>query len=224
MRIPKAQSSINDLIKIRRRVEGAGLELFEIMLADMYNLPKTTIGAPGRDDEVDFFKGFIRDLGEADIGTTTYAWHTMGGYQTGETLTRRCRTRLFDLKEALRRPNLYDREYTDEEMWENYEVFIAEVLPVAEEAGVRLQLHPNDPPVTHQGVARIFRSTAAFRKAMELAGHSPYSGILFCVGCWGEMTGSEGGRTLSAQSESSGPGGRSTRSTQERELHAPRLP
>lgn len=192
VRIPKAQSSINDLIKIRRRVEGAGLELFEIMLADMYNLPKTTIGAPGRDDEVDFFKGFIRDLGEADIGTTTYAWHTMGGYQTGETLTRRCRTRLFDLKEALRRPNLYDREYTDEEMWENYEAFIAEVLPVAEEAGVRLQLHPNDPPVTHQGVARIFRSTAAFRKAMELAGHSPYSGILFCVGCWGEMTGSEG--------------------------------
>lgn len=48
--IPKAQSSINDLIKIRRKVEGAGLELFEIMLVDLYNLPETTIDAPGRDD------------------------------------------------------------------------------------------------------------------------------------------------------------------------------
>jgi len=73
VRIPKAQSSINDLIKIRLKVEGAGLELFEIMLADMYNLPETTIDAPGRDDEVEFFKDFIRDLGEAGVGTTTYA-------------------------------------------------------------------------------------------------------------------------------------------------------
>ena len=72
VRIPKAQSSINNLIKIRRKVEGAGLELFEIMLADMYNLPETTIGAPGRDIEVEFFKDFIRDLGEAGVDTTTY--------------------------------------------------------------------------------------------------------------------------------------------------------
>jgi len=50
VRIPKAQSSINDLIKIRRRVERAGLELFEVMLADMYNLPKTTLAAAGRED------------------------------------------------------------------------------------------------------------------------------------------------------------------------------
>ena len=89
-------------------------------------------------------------------------------------------------------PNLYDRVYTDEEMWDNYEYFIKEVLPVAEDAGVRLQLHPNDPPATHSGVAQIFRSTQAFRRAMEIANHSPYSGILFCVGCWGEMFGLDG--------------------------------
>jgi mannonate dehydratase len=192
VRTPRDQSSLSDLQKIRRRVEKSGLELFEIMLADMYNLPETTVGGSGRNEEVEFFKRFLRDLGKAGIGTTTYAWHTLGVYQTGESLIRGCRTRLFNLEEALKRPNLYDREYTDEEMWENYEVFIGEVLPVAEEAGVRLQLHPNDPPVTHQGVAKIFRSTAAFRRAMEIACNSPYSGILFCVGCWGEMVGPEG--------------------------------
>ena len=64
---------------------------------------------------------------------------------------------------------------------------------MAEEAGVRLQLHPNDPPVTHQGVARIFRSTAAFERAMDLAGHSAHSGVLFCTGTWAQMAGKDGG-------------------------------
>ncbi len=94
-----------------------------------------------------------------------------------------------DVKDS---PNLYERVYTDEEMWDNYEHFIEQVLPVAEDAGVRLQLHPNDPPATYCGVSQIFRSTAAFRRAMEISNHSPYSGILFCVGCWGEMPGSDG--------------------------------
>jgi mannonate dehydratase len=57
---------------------------------------------------------------------------------------------------------------------------------------VRLQLHPNDPPVTHAGVARIFRDSAAFERAMDLAGHSRFSGVLFCVGCWAEMAGPQG--------------------------------
>jgi mannonate dehydratase len=77
-------------------------------------------------------------------------------------------------------------------MWANYEYFIKRVLPVAEDAGVRLQLHPNDPPVTHLGVARIFSSRKAFRRALEIANYSPYSGFLFWVGCWAEMSGPEG--------------------------------
>jgi mannonate dehydratase len=77
-------------------------------------------------------------------------------------------------------------------MWANYEYFIKRVLPVAEDAGVRLQLHPNDPPVTHLGVARIFSSRKAFRRALEIANYSPYSGFLFSVGCWAELSGSRG--------------------------------
>jgi mannonate dehydratase len=173
-------------------VQDAGFELFEVMVDDRYNLPATVLGKPGRDEELKFFKRWLKDLGRAGIHTTTYCWHSGGVYETGKTMTRGCRTRLFELSEALKLPNAYEREYPDEEVWANYERFIKEVLPLAEDAGVRLQLHPNDPPVTHMGVARIFRSTAAFRRAMELANHSPYSGILFCVGTWAEMTGPDG--------------------------------
>jgi len=192
VRIPSAQSDYSELVRIKRAVEDAGLKLFEIMLADKYSSPEFALGLPGRDKEIAFFQRFLKDLGRAGIDATTYAWYTGGVYQTGTTLTRGCQTRLFELDKARQRPRAEAREYSDEEMWANYEYFIRRVLPVAEDAGVRLQLHPNDPPATHAGVARIFRSREAFRRAMEMANHSPYSGLLFCTGCWAEMSGPDG--------------------------------
>jgi hypothetical protein len=51
---------------------------------------------------------------------------------------------------------------------------------------------PNDPPMDHQGVSRLFKSTDAVRRAMAMADQSTHSGILFCVGTWAEMRGPEG--------------------------------
>ncbi len=192
VRTPAARSSFEELVAIKRTVEDSGLHVFEIMLSDMYSSPGITLGGPKRDEEVAFFQRFLRDLGRAGIDTTTYAWNTGGVYSTGRTTTRGCDTRDFKLAEALARPPVVDREYPEDEMWANYEYFIRKALPVAEEAGVRLQLHPNDPPVDHLGIARLFKSRAAFRRAMEIAGNSPYSGLLFCTGCWGQMTGPDG--------------------------------
>ena len=175
LRIPFEHSSYENLVNIRGKVEEAGLKVFEIMISDKYSSPEIALGLPGHDEEIARFKSFIKDLARAGIDTTTYAWHTGGTYATGRTTTRSCRTRLFQLEEALKKPNTYEREYSDEELWDNYEYFIREVLPVAEDVGVRLQLHPNDPPVTHQGVACIFRSTEAFKRAMEISEHSPHT-------------------------------------------------
>lgn len=192
IRIPSAQSTLEDIMNIRRKVEDAGLKVFEIMLADKYTAKEFALGLPGRDEEIKFFQNFIRDLSKAGIDCTTYAWHTQGIATTGTATTRGFSSRAFELEKVKTAPNLYGRVYSEEEVWDNYEYFMKEILPVAEDAGVRLQLHPNDPPVTHQGVARIFSSTAAFRRAMEISNHSPYSGILFCVGSWAEMFGPDG--------------------------------
>ena len=55
-------------------------------------------------------------------------------------------------------------------MWANYAYFISAVLPVAEEAGVKLALHPDDPPVPMLGgVARLFHEPAGFKRAWELS-------------------------------------------------------
>ncbi len=192
VRIPSAQSGYGELVRIKRTVEDAGLNLFEIMLSDKYSAPEFALGLAGRDKEIAFFQNFLKDLGRAGIHATTYAWNTGGVYQTGTTMTRGCQTRLFELEAARKAPRAADRDYSDQELWANYEYFMKRVLPAAEDAGVRLQLHPNDPPVTHAGVARIFRSREAFRRAMEISNHSRYSGLLFCTGCWAEMFGPDG--------------------------------
>ena len=54
---------------------------------------------------------------------------------------------------------------SEEETWKNLEYFLRGVLPTAERAGVRISLHPDDPPISPiQGFARILRSVEAFDK------------------------------------------------------------
>lgn len=192
VRIPAEHSCLEDILDVRRRVEAAGLALHEIMLADGYNFCRAAVGRPDGEAEIARFVRFLEDLGRAGIEATTYAWHTGGAFRTGTASTRGCSTRLFELARARAMPQAYDREYGDEEVWRAYGRWLERVLPVAERTGVRLQLHPNDPPVSHAGVARIFRDSAAFERAMEMAAHSPCSGVLFCVGCWAEMSGPDG--------------------------------
>jgi len=193
VRVPSSNSSYDEIMRIRETVEGAGLHVFEIMLSDKYSSHEFALGTDKRDEDIAIFNRFVKDLGKAGIDTITYAWHTGGSYRTGQTTMRGCKTRLFELEEGLKRSNPHaPHEYDDEEMWANYTYFIERVLPVAEDAGVRLQLHPNDPPVTHAGVARLFRSVENYKRAMDIANNSPYSGILFCTGSFGQMFGPDG--------------------------------
>ena len=85
-------------------------------------------------------------------------------------------------------PLFRGREYTDEEMWGNYEYFIKAVLPEAEAAGVRLALHPDDPPLEKLGgIPRLFHDFDGFKRGMDIANNSRASGLNFCLGNWTAM-------------------------------------
>ena len=60
-------------------------------------------------------------------------------------------------------PLSHGREFTKEEIWENYTHFIKQVAPVAEEAGVRIGIHPDDPPVPGAGRRARAASSATSR-------------------------------------------------------------
>jgi len=79
----------------------------------------------------------------------------------------------------------HGRRYSEDELWDNYAYFIRQVAPVAEEAGVYIGIHPDDPPVYDLGgIPRcIFGTFEGYRRAIEIA-DSPNVGVCLCVGCW----------------------------------------
>jgi mannonate dehydratase len=145
------------------------------------------LGREGREVQVEHVKNTIRNMGRAGIPVLGYHWMPGGVVRTGtETLRGGAEGTAFDLSEV-DDGLTHGREYTEEEMWEYYEWFLREVLPVAEEAGVKLCIHPNDPPVENLGgIPQLFRNFENFKKAMELV-PSDNHGLEFCLGCWSEM-------------------------------------
>ena len=77
---------------------------------------------------------------------------------------------------------------SSEELWQRVEYFLKEILPVAEESGVRMAAHPDDPPATSlRGTARLVNQPHKYQRLLDLA-PSPANGIDFCMGSVQEMS------------------------------------
>jgi mannonate dehydratase len=75
-------------------------------------------------------------------------------------------------------------DVSDRELRQNLYAFLREVVPVAESAGVRLAIHPDDPPYPILGLPRVV-STEADARALLAAVDSPANGLCFCTGSYG---------------------------------------
>lgn len=178
--------SAANLTALRERIEDAGLRLNAIENLPTSFYDKVMLGEPERDEQLTKLKNTIRNMGEAGIPIFGYHWAPAGVWRTGSESVRGATVSAFDAEQA-DTSYTHGREYTETEMWENYEYFLREVLPVAEEAGVKMCLHPSDPPMeTLGGVPQIARSFENFKRAMDIV-PSENHGLEFCLGCWSEM-------------------------------------
>ena len=85
-------------------------------------------------------------------------------------------------------PDAPDAPVAEERLWESLGWFLERAVPVAEEAGVRLALHPDDPPLSPlRGIGRIVRSLDAYDRVFELQ-PSPANGMTLCQGNVALMT------------------------------------
>lgn len=178
-----------DLLRLRTRCEDAGLRLASLENVPISFYDKAMLGLPGRDEQIEHMATTIRNMGKAGIPILGYHWMPNAVWRTSGTTRGRGGVTVtsFDMKLVENAPLTHGREYTEEEMWANYEYYMKALLPVAEEAGVKMALHPDDPPVESLGgIPRLFRSFEGFKRAMEIA-DSPMSGLDFCHGCWSEM-------------------------------------
>jgi len=159
-------------------------------IVNHYRSLKIQLGQPGRDEDIEKFQTFIRDLGRLGIYSTKIDFHPGNTYTTRQIESPRgYKAREFNLDDfrAKVEKQLYERQYSADDIWANYTYFIKAVLPVAEQANVRLALHPDDPPVAMMnGVAKIFVHYDGIKRADEIAGGSKHWGLTFCVGTWME--------------------------------------
>ena len=166
-----------------------GFELSVIEARPPMNAVK--LGTAGRDEEIEEVCLLIRAMGKLGIPVWCYEWMPILNWiRTSTDLPDRGGALVtgFSKADADKEPPIDAGGVTDDDLWKNLEYFLKKVLPVAEEAGVKLAMHPDDPPLSPvRGVPRIIRSIDAYDRLLELV-PSPYNGIALCQGNFTLMT------------------------------------
>ena len=202
------RATLENFLAIRKRAEAAGLTVWNISNNENRNIEEITLNLPGRDQKIEWLKQYIRNTGKAGIGYITYA-HMANGIWSSEPETTRGggKSRAFHLATAkgfwngkvYQGPLTHGRAYSKDELWDNYTYFIRQIAPVAEEAGVRIGIHPDDPPVPELGgiPRQIFGTFDGYVRALEIAS-LPNIGVCLCCGTWMEGGSSTGKNVFEA--------------------------
>ncbi len=179
-----------DLLGLRNWLEDAGLR-FSVLEGSVPITDRVRLGLDGRDEDIERFKRFLRDCGDVGVPVVAYDW--MAGVRWARTAAHvesRGGSYVTEYDHAKDRAEPRDTaatEATREQVWEALEHFVAEVAPVAEEAGVKLALHPDDPPrESVQDVPRVVTSPEAYQRVLDVY-DSEYNGLTFCQGNFAAM-------------------------------------
>src|SRR5262249_38683651 len=153
---------------------------YDLPIEAIENVPvhfyeKAMLGLPGRDEQIEHYRTTVRNLGRAGIPILGFHFMPNSVWRTARRAPGRggAGCTQFDMAVVERAASADGRRqslptslgrqsamplaepgevlYSEEQMWANYEYFIKAVLPAAEAAGVRLALHPDDPPVPMLG-------------------------------------------------------------------------
>ena len=187
---PTAEAlNYKELTRIRNLYEEHGIRLFGLESVSAHFYDKIVLGKPGRDEQIEAYKRIIQAVGRAGIPVLGYNWMINGVWRSTYTRPVRggAKGTAFDWDQMRHAPLIADREYSEEEFWDNYEYFIRRVLPAAEAEGVKLAIHPNDPPVSKLGgLPMLMRNPENMERAMAIQ-PSDAHGLTFCLGNWGAM-------------------------------------
>ncbi|MBK8083495.1 MAG: mannonate dehydratase [Devosia sp.] len=198
-----------DVRALVEKVEAAGLRFEAIENVPTHFYHKAMMGLEGRDEQIENYQATIRAVARAGVPVLGLHFMPNSVWTTDRNGTTRggATARQFDMAvveanidnlELLRSfmPTTLGRAssmplfgkdgpvITEDQMWSNYTYFMKAVLPVAEEEGLKLALHPDDPPVPMLGgVARLFYKPDNFKKAYDLVGRSEAWSLDLCLGC-----------------------------------------
>lgn len=178
----KAPYDFDALKSIKEEFTDAGFQLHGLE-GDQFDMSSIKLGLPDRDKWIERYQQMIRNMGKLEIPLLCYNFMASFGWL-------RTNTHVLERGGAITTEFVYedikdelvpeDQRISEEQLWENLWYFLDAVLPVAEEQGVKMALHPDDPPISPlKGVGRILTSAEAFDKIIQRY-PSPANGITFC--------------------------------------------
>lgn len=160
----------------------AGLTLYGLE-GDQFDMLPIKLGLPDRDEKLELYCDMIRNMGRLDIRLLCYNWMAVVGWYRSRINVRErgdAMTCEFDVKSIEGESVPEEFRISESQLWNNLFYFLEVVLPVAESVGVKMALHPDDPPLSpFKGVGRILTSPQSFEKVLNRF-PSESNGITFC--------------------------------------------
>lgn len=202
--------SLEKLLALKTQVESAGFTLDVIESIAVAEAIKR--GTAERDALIDAYCESIRNMGRAGIRVLCYNFMPVFDWMRSEmifslpdesvvTAYNHRAMQAYDLSKGMEARVAWAHGFSGDELqtalaeyrhidenalFENLAYFLRRVIPVAEEAGVYLALHPDDPPWPIFGLPRIVRDARSIQRILEVV-DSPHNGLTFCTGSLGVL-------------------------------------
>ncbi|MCP4308414.1 MAG: TIM barrel protein, partial [bacterium] len=198
------QWTLPALLKLKSDVEEAGLKIAAIENFDPAHWHDILLDGPKKEEQFAFLEQIIRDVGQAGIPVIGYNFSIAGvaSRTTGPFARGGAMGVGMDAVDETPVPNgmvwnmVWDRNAPEgvlpsishETLWQRLQTFLERLVPVAEEAGVRLAAHPDDPPAAFiRQQPRLVYQPAMYDKLLDLY-PSDANALEFCIGSVAEMT------------------------------------
>jgi mannonate dehydratase len=196
--------SYEELAALQRQVNAAGLELEAIENFDPAHWHDVLLDGPKKQVHLENLQTIIRNVGRAGIPIIGYNFSIAGVAGRVKGPFARGGAEAVGMDGPFDKPMpkgmawnmVYDRDAacgdvapaTSDQLWRRLQDFLEAVIPVAEEAGVTLAAHPDDPPLPSvRGQPRLVYQPRLYQRLLDLK-PSPRNALEFCVGTLAEMT------------------------------------
>lgn len=196
--------SLKKLQAIKMEINGHGLELEAIENFDPAHWHDILLNGPRKEEQMTNLKQLVRNIGAAGIPTIGYNFslagvsaRTQGPYSRGKAIsvgmnggddTPIPNGMVWNMVYDENAPEGSMTKIDHDELWGRLQYFLDEILPVAEEAGVKMAAHPDDPPMPYvRGTPRLVYQPDMYQKLIDMQ-PSPSNTLEFCLGSIAEMT------------------------------------